>query len=309
MSTTGSTTIEVRWKRRRRDPQKAEQMRALLSTIKSRWFKFREPPKPIMLGPTFNKGTPLPKQHNGGCSSPKFQQFFHFTETSGKWSSMTPTPPILPVSKELLKSLHMVSYNVDYSGEYPKRRLKAAIDHLSSLQSLQSLANPLILIQELNEDCFGTLLASPTIRSKYALSNISRDAWPSEWYSSYGTVTLIPRWLIPHISSMFRTTFTNSTMDRDALYVDILCETNFLEGSESAQQNSSILRVANVHLESLGEGTRTRPKQLRAVHDFLTCDDVRAGIVAGDMNAIRPDDEQLPQRLGKQPFPSGYSLS
>lgn len=100
----------------------------------------------------------------------------------------------------------------------------------------------------------------------------------------YFTLTLMTR-DIP-IRSVRRVPFRMSRMQRDVLFVDIARE-------------GGVLRVGNTHLESLPEpGVMLRPMQLGVIAGLLKEEAV--GVVAGDMNAICPEDDGIAEKVGLQ---------
>ncbi|KAF8454389.1 hypothetical protein BGX38DRAFT_1267985 [Terfezia claveryi] len=137
-----------------------------------------------------------------------------------------------------------------------------------------------------------------------ALAGILADEWvrsdfltaDTRMMATYGTVTLISKNLatVPAQRNTnvkdngsrgcFRVPAPASVMGRDLLCVDLIL------------QRSGILRICNVHLESLTMGTKTRPLQLALASQLLREEGVAAGIVAGDMNAIDTQDFTLPSR-------------
>jgi hypothetical protein len=124
----------------------------------------------------------------------------------------------------------------------------------------------------------------------------------------YGTTTLIDRRL--GTENIFRVPF-ESKFGRDALFMDL------------ALQNGKVLRICNVHLESLTSNPPMRPGQMGRVAGYLHDETsgvrkgVHAGIVVGDMNAIEPFDRSLhtENRLrdaylelgGKEDMEEGYT--
>jgi len=193
-------------------------------------------------------------------------------------------------------SLSVLTWNIDFTAPHPVIRLQTLLRHLEQLLSplLNSPPPPytIILLQEVHQSCFPALLAHTFIRTMYDTTDISPSSWSGG--SFYGTVTLVPKSLAVHVSSVFRTPFTNSGMDRDALYVDV-----DLPSQAPASDTKIKVRIANTHLESLGgHGDGARPVQLGSIAKLLACSDVRGGLVGGDMNAISPSDVDLPGRVG-----------
>ncbi|KAF8146887.1 Endonuclease/exonuclease/phosphatase [Mycena galopus ATCC 62051] len=173
--------------------------------------------------------------------------------------------------------ISLLSWNVDFAAPLP-------------IQLLSPLSTPtIILLQEVHSSCFETLLRSTFIRDFYQITNISSP-------QSYSTLTLVPKSLAPLVSSTSRIRFTETRMQRDCLYVDLDIP---LPPKESARRKVLRIRIANTHLESLnGFGDTARPKQLEVISSLLKATEVDGGLVAGDMNAISPSDQNLHEEVG-----------
>ncbi|KAF9565868.1 hypothetical protein CPC08DRAFT_595015, partial [Agrocybe pediades] len=191
-------------------------------------------------------------------------------------------------TQSYLKSFALITWNVDFSRSYAKQRLITALNHLQSLveelknkSSLQTI----ILLQELHQDYYTTLLDHPFVQENYDVTDEVSD----KWLTHYGLATLIPRSDEVRVRKVFSTPFEDSRMGREALFVDL----------EVAEEDPSaapkIVRIANTHLESLdGFGNVARPKQLAAIARELSVPEVDIGIVGGDMNPIGPKDADIP---------------
>jgi len=70
---------------------------------------------------------------------------------------------------------------------------------------------------------------------------------------------------------------------RDALYVSIIPPT----------APSTVFRLINVHLDSLGDTLRYRAQQMEILANVLREPKCSGGIIAGDFNAISPEDDEL----------------
>lgn len=220
------------------------------------------------------------------------------TNGSGRWLASNTRnsrsePLLVPPTFAVL------TWNIDFSRDLPVHRLKTVLDYLESLLLPVPDTSPatptIILLQEVHQACFHTLLSHSFVRTAYDVTDVSPSAWPGIF--GYGTVTLVPKSIASNVS-VFRTQFSNSTMGRDALYVDF----EFLQpgsGSTDPETQKIKIRVANAHLESLGgHGDRARPVQLKSVSTLLTSPGIYGGIVGGDMNAISPSDFNLPEEVG-----------
>ncbi len=74
-----------------------------------------------------------------------------------------------------------------------------------------------------------------------------------------------------------------SKYGRDGLYVDIIPPT----------APGTVFRLINVHLDSLGDTLPYRAQQMKILADVLREPGCGGGIIAGDFNAISPEDEGL----------------
>ncbi|KIM51755.1 hypothetical protein SCLCIDRAFT_1219879 [Scleroderma citrinum Foug A] len=75
---------------------------------------------------------------------------------------------------------------------------------------------------------------------------------------------------------------------RDAFYVDIIPP--ILPGT--------VFRLINVHLDSLGDTLHYRAKQMEILGNVLHEPGCSGGIIAGDFNAISPEDDGLVDKNG-----------
>ena len=74
-----------------------------------------------------------------------------------------------------------------------------------------------------------------------------------------------------------------SKFGRDGLYVDIIPPT----------APGTVFRLINVHLDSLGYTLHYRARQMEILADVLREPGCSGGIIAGDFNAISPEDDEL----------------
>ena len=188
------------------------------------------------------------------------------------------------------KSIKLVSWNVDFMAPRAEDRLRCAMDHIRShLEeptedgSVSHRIFPsCVLLQEIHGDAMSIILRNKWIREHFIVVPTSTRYWPS---SRYGNVTLISS-TVPAVRAQ-SLVFGNSRMGRNAVVVDVHLAA---PGSDTP----ALLRIANVHLESLPEGTSKRPEQLLSTAELLRADGVQAGVVAGDMNPIDSRDASLP---------------
>ncbi|CAK5277564.1 unnamed protein product, partial [Mycena citricolor] len=217
-------------------------------------------------------------------------RLLHFDATARKWIPSMAHVPGQTVA-ESPPRLSLLSWNIDFAGSLLITRFKAALDHLESLLSQPSAQPTVILLQEVDQDCFAPLLAHDFIRTRYHVTN---DASPQ----SYSTLTLVPNPLAAYVSAVTRVPFARGSetrMSRDCLYVDLDLHLPHAEEPSALFR----LRIANTHLESLrGFGDAARPKQLAKIAKLLTAPGIDGGVVAGDMNCIAPTDQDLAEKVG-----------
>lgn len=79
-----------------------------------------------------------------------------------------------------------------------------------------------------------------------------------------------------------------SNYGRDALYVDIISPTT----------PGTFLRLINVHLDSLWNTQHNRTQQMEILANVLREPGCSGGIIAGDFNAISPEDDELIEKNG-----------
>ncbi|TFY63375.1 hypothetical protein EVJ58_g3283 [Rhodofomes roseus] len=198
-------------------------------------------------------------------------------------TNITVTPP---------PSIHLVSWNVDFMAPNANARLQHALDHIRSTLEQQgggsdgSLVPCCVLLQEVEGNATPIILKSKWVREHFVVVPTSPSQWPS---TRYGNVTLVSN-TVPIVGAQ-SLVFANSFMGRNALCVDV-------QLARPGEEESALLRIANVHLESMPEGTSRRPAQLSATAELLRDPSVQAGVVAGDMNPIDPRDANLPAEVG-----------
>ena len=189
-------------------------------------------------------------------------------------------------------SIRLVSWNVDFMAPNAEDRLHHALGHIqghleqSKEEGNAILAPSCILLQEVHGDAMPVILQNQWVREHFTIVPTSTKYWPSP---RYGNVTLISH-TVPTVSA-HTLVFANSRMGRNAVIVDVHLAAT---GSDTPM----LLRIANVHLESLPEGTSKRPEQLLSTAKLLRVDGVHAGVVAGDMNPIDSRDATLPAEAG-----------
>ena len=102
---------------------------------------------------------------------------------------------------------------------------------------------------------------------------------PEKVLYDHGTVTLVDNRLI--VLGVFRV-YYKSQFGRDGLFVDL-----------NVGPEKMVLRLCNTHLESLISKPPLRPEQIALAGRYLHADNIHAGVLAGDCNAIQPFDKTL----------------
>jgi tyrosyl-DNA phosphodiesterase 2 len=193
--------------------------------------------------------------------------------------------------------IRFVSWNIDFMVPEVHDRLTFALRYIQNellkCEAETDAPEPCcILLQEVHRMCFSSaILSDPWIQKHFTVTPDSRDGWPDA--ASYGVVTLVSK-NVPVIGA-YSLDFLHSNMSRNALFVDIAVR---VPQAGDAKPRPLRVRVANVHLESLGTGAQARQEQLEGTSQELLEEDVFVGVVAGDMNAFAVSDRGLPESFG-----------
>ncbi|KAL3457982.1 hypothetical protein BJX64DRAFT_302326 [Aspergillus heterothallicus] len=258
---------------------------------------------------------------------PNPQPFNYFDETANppQWRPASSSADITnpntdqahqhPPPENTNNTLHLITWNIDFQVPYPIERMTAALHHLHHLCKTQNTSSPssrtIILLQEMTPSTLAVIHASPWIRSRFYVTDLT----PSHWRGSgYGTTTLVDRRL--GIERVFRVPYAQSWMERDALFVD-LAMTLASSGDDDGGGEGGclrVVRVCNTHLESLASGTAKRPVQMEVASGFMHASDTmglglglglgqpknqpHAAVLAGDLNAFAPEDLDIPVSCG-----------
>ncbi|KAA8895613.1 Endonuclease/exonuclease/phosphatase [Sphaerosporella brunnea] len=208
-----------------------------------------------------------PLQFRGPLKSPDPDFWLPFPDYST--SSATPHPRTTALS--------IISWNIDFMAPFSKERMQSVLSHLTTLLPM-SPKSTILLLQEVNLSSLQTLLAHPWVQANFLVTD-------NKALGRYFTLSLVSK-DVP-VSAVFRKRYELSHMERGVLVLDV------------PLQGGGVFRIANTHLESLPDpGVTIRPVQLAAVAKLLKEDGVVAGLVAGDMNCIRPEDEELATKCG-----------
>ena len=187
--------------------------------------------------------------------------------------------------------VRIITWNIDFVTPHPEERLTACLSHLQEVLQCKAGEAPepcCILLQEVLDTVIPHLLRNTWVRQWFAVSPHSSIKWPKG--ARYGNVTLVSRSLTIAECHILHYGFTK--MERTALCVKI--RLNY----PAPSRETAIICVVNTHLESLTDGVVWRPHQLDMCSRLLRLRGVTGGVVAGDMNAIRPEDEGIEKEVG-----------
>lgn len=226
-----------------------------------------------------------PMQSLGDTSyEPKSQDYFIFSQ-DGAWQPATPDPnqtvpqPETPISPKLIR---LISCNIDFGIPFGEERLEAALNHLYTLVSSTPKDTPIIIfLQEMLISDLAQIQSSPWIQPRFHIT----DTTTTHWRAHYGTTTLIDNRL--RITRIFRVPWL-SAFGRDGLFIDIA-----LRHPQAPDAEAQVLRLCNVHLESLVADPPIRPTQVATAARYLQMPGVPCALLAGDCNAIQPFDRAL----------------
>ena len=209
------------------------------------------------------------------------------------------------------KQLTLTSWNINSVSHHKRvERSELILDHI--LRAPKS--SDIIFLQEVTPSVRQSLLDDPRVRSSF----LTTDAGDDTAFRGvpFVTMTLLSneRFVTPSrtekdeddgegegkrqgqgqaqggsamvLDSVFRMTFP-SRHNRDALCVDI----------RDPAAPATVLRLLNVHLDSLDSCFR-RYLEVRLLNDLLREDRSGGGVIAGDFNAIYPEDDTLADEHG-----------
>lgn len=209
---------------------------------------------------------------------PVQQSYYAFEPTTSSWVAKFPGADPPPIHGTNITNIALYTWNIDFMLPFDKARMTPALAYLNDLisKSRSPTTAPIIFLQECKPGDLETIMSIPWIREQFYLSDVDSTNWAT---THYGTTTLIDSRLA--ISGVFRVHYSQTRMDRDALFVDL----SF--GSDKK------VRLCNTHLESMVFDPPFRPPQMQLIAQYLHEDSVHAGLVAGDFNAIQPFDRTL----------------
>ncbi|CAG8760622.1 15473_t:CDS:1, partial [Acaulospora colombiana] len=198
------------------------------------------------------------------------------------------------VQSQLTQRLSLVSWNIDAFSSRAVSRAKLILGHI-----IEGAKSPdIIFLQEVTLYVRASLLNDARVRSTFLIT----DAEDQTSFENvpFTTMTLLSRarfafgldspkedneieeggkFMLGHVSRIP----LPSKYRRDALYVDIIPPT----------APGTVFRFVNVHLDSLWDTLNYRTQQMEILANVLREPGCSGGIIAGDFNAIRPEDDGL----------------
>lgn len=231
-----------------------------------------------------------PAQHRGDdFHAPRPQEYFCAPQ-DGSWTSTPSTkkgykpPPSQPLNPKLVR---LISWNIDVLVPHGDHRMRAALQHLEQLVTSSPPETAIIIfLQEMTPSDLSQICSAPWIASRFSITDDDHQNWLSPLY---GTTALIDRRLA--MESVFRVPWV-SKFDRDGLFIDIAL-TNPQAPAHDDRSGDKVLRLCNVHLESLVADPPVRPIQISSASTYLHKPEVAAALLAGDLNAIQSFDRTL----------------
>ncbi|KAI1787297.1 hypothetical protein LXA43DRAFT_1098421 [Ganoderma leucocontextum] len=184
-----------------------------------------------------------------------------FSPEDSRWTTEYDKPS-LPVP-----DIEIVSWNVDFMAVDAADRVFCILDHLKTVILTNDSQPAMILLQELKEESFKTVLANRWVREHFVIVPPNTGYWPGR----YGLATLVSRHIRIEKAQMLQ--FRQTTMGRTAIFVDVSLRT--ADANAKGGEKSASIRIANTHL------------------DMLRQPGIDAGIVGGDMNMILPADQRI----------------
>lgn len=217
---------------------------------------------------------------------PRPQNHFFFTQDH-KWTPAFPRQTTLGSKPGINpKAIRLLSWNIDMLVPFGNERMTAALQHLQTLvTSTPPDIAVVIFLQEMTPSDLNLITSSSWVQTRFNITDTDRSSWLS---LHYGTTTLIDTRL--SVASVFRVPFL-SKFDRDGLFIDIALSTS--NPSSLSGDLPKVLRLCNVHLESLIANPPVRPHQLSAAAAYLHTPEVVCALLAGDLDAIEPFDRTL----------------
>jgi len=190
------------------------------------------------------------------------------------------------VQKQAKPTFTLASWNIDYFSALRAERAKLILDRI-----LEGPNIPDIIFQEVHRKTRASILDDPKVRRGFFATDAEDEA--SFMGVKFTTMTLLSREGFdsrrsegqdqkPLLGRVERVKLP-SAYRRDALSVDVLKSTT----------TGTFLRLINVHLDSLPDSWRNRVRQMDLLTNYLREPGCVHGIIAGDFNAVAPEDKKL----------------
>ena len=218
-----------------------------------------------------------------------------FNHSTHRWVPRSP-PSFSPRSVDIsTPTLSLVSWNIDAFSPRPVARAKLILNHILEAPKFPDI----IFLQEVTLGVRGSLLKDARVRNAFLVTDAEDqtsfedvpftamtllssgrfssglDSQKKEGDRIEGGGKLIP-------SGVSRIALP-SKHGRDALSVDIIHPT----------APDRVFRLINVHLDSLGDTLGYRAQQIEVLANILREAGCGSGIIAGDFNAMGPEDHAL----------------
>ncbi|EDR11593.1 uncharacterized protein LACBIDRAFT_313964 [Laccaria bicolor S238N-H82] len=200
--------------------------------------------------------------------------------------------------RQVPKPLTITSWNVDALSSRPVARARHILSHILEGQR----SSDIIFLQEVNLDVRASILNDPRVRSAF----LTTDAEDQTAFAGvpFATMTLLSSARFAssldsqeegeteggeklELGRVFRVILP-SKYGRDGLCVEIVLPT----------ATDRVLRLINVHLDSLWDTLPYRAQQLEMLADVLHEPGCSGGIIAGDFNAVTAEDQELLEKNG-----------
>ncbi|KAG6850739.1 hypothetical protein H0H93_009362 [Arthromyces matolae] len=199
--------------------------------------------------------------------------------------------PLCPPTNSYRQSFTLTSWNIDALSNRPVARSRAIFDYILQGPKLPDI----LFLQEVTLEARNSILSDKRVRDGFLLTEGEDDT--SFEGVPFSTMTLLSRtrFTAEHesllttdeepnllIGPVFRQMLP-SKFKRDALCVDVVLPTS----------PGTLLRLINVHLDSLEDTKRYRTEQMKILADVLREPGCGRGLIAGDFNAIGLEDKWL----------------
>jgi tyrosyl-DNA phosphodiesterase 2 len=229
-------------------------------------------------------------------STPIYQDWHEFNPSTQQWNqvdsaSSRSAPHTSQQAIEYNTNFVLATWNIDAFAALPQPRVSGILSRLISLVP----APDIIFLQEVSRPALAFLLGDESVREAWISSEADSKNWGG---ASFATMTLLSKALFREgrvrIGPVWRVKF-DSRFQRDALCCDIFVPSSN-PASSSGEAGETLVRLINVHLDSLAIVPSLRPQQLSIVASSLRS--VGRGLVAGDFNPVLPEDRTLVEENG-----------